>query len=181
MKILVLMPLDEKSTFMSAGIYKYLANDVKDNCFSMPNFMDYLIQTKMAPNWTYSLFDTIIAAESVYQAAEKEGNDLIIIGNMSIAYDFDLIVNFQDLVESLPYEDKFVEKVKEIVKEEKVLLNKLNLYQNKDSSLAMHNVEATAKFLSDYIKTDPHLERIEQEYEEKLQEWMQSQKLTILN
>jgi len=181
MKILVLMPLDEKSTFMSAGIYKYLSDDVKDHCFSMPNFMDYAVQTKISQNWTYALFNSIVAAESVYKTAEKEGDDLIIIGNMPTSYHFDLIVNFQDLAESLPYEDKFVEKIKELAKDEEILMNKLNLYENKDSSLAMHNVEATAKFLSDYIKTDPHLEKIKEEYEEKLKQWTQSQKSTILN
>lgn len=181
MKILVLMPLDEKTTYMAAGIYKGLTAHAKDNCFAMPSFMDYAVVTKIAPNWTYALFDSILSAEKVYEAAEKEKKDLIVIGNMPRKYKFDLIVNFQDLVESLPYEDKFVAKVKEIIGEDAKLTPMLDLYDDADSSLAMHNVLATADFLSKYIETDPHLEEIEEEYKEKLEEWTKSSKPTTLN
>jgi len=50
MKILVLMPLDEKNTYMGVGVYKGLTAHAKDNCFSMPSFMDYTIVTKLAKN-----------------------------------------------------------------------------------------------------------------------------------
>lgn len=181
MKILVLMPLDEKTTYMAAGIYKDLTAHAKDLCLAMPTFMDYLVGTKVAPNWTYALFDTIVSAESVYKTAEAQKKDLIIIGNLPRKYKFDLIVNFQDLFESLPYEDKFVAKVKELVAGEQNLMDKLDLYENKDSTLSMHNCLATADFLSKYIETDPHLEDIEKEYKEKLEEWKKSQEPTILN
>lgn len=181
MKILVLMPLDEKNTYMAAGIYKGLTAHAKDNCFSMPNFMDYVITTKISPNWEYALFYSILSTEKVYEIAEKEHNNLIIIGNMPKKYKFDLIVNFQDLVESLPYEDKFLEKMKEKVKGDERLMAMVDTYAKEDSKLSMHNVLATADFLSKYLETDPHLEEIEQEYKEKLEEWTKSLKPTSLN
>lgn len=50
MKILVLMPLDEKNTYTAAGIYKALPAKVKDITFSMPMFMDYIVGTKASSN-----------------------------------------------------------------------------------------------------------------------------------
>ena len=181
MKILVLMPLDEKNTYMGAGIYKGLTAHAKDNCFSMPTFMDYVVGTKIAKNWEYALFYSILSAEKIYETAEKEKNDLIVIGNMPKEYKFDLIVNFQDLVESLPYEDKFVEKMREKSEGDSLLSNMLNMYGNEDSKLAMHNILATADFLSKYIETDPHLEDIEADYEKRLEEWKKSLEPTTLH
>lgn len=181
MKILVLMPLDEKNTYMAAGIYKGLTAHAKDICFSMPNFMDYAITTKLSQNWEYALFYSILSAEKVYEISEKENNNLIVIGNMPKKYKFDLIVNFQDLVESLPYEDKFLEMMKKKVEGEEKLVEMVDMYGNEDSNLAMHNVLATADFLSKYIETDPHLEDIEADYQKRLEEWKESLKPTTLH
>lgn len=103
-------------------------------------------------------------------------------------YKFDLIVNCQDLLEALPYEDLFVKKnieligKSEISDEEKVkLLQKLNLHDAKESVLSMFNGLAIADFLAAYLETDIDLESIKEDYEEKLKQWTQSQKSTILN
>ena len=66
MKILVLMPCDEKMTYIAAKIYKELPNEIKDITFSMPMFMDYLISSKVVGNWVYAFFDAfVISALSV--------------------------------------------------------------------------------------------------------------------
>jgi len=96
-------------------------------------------------------------------------------------YKFDLIVNFQDLVESLPYEDKFVEMMKKKVEGDDNLTSMLDMYTNEDSKLSMHNALATADFLSKYIETDPHLEDIEADYEKRLEEWKKSLEPTTLH
>ena len=168
MKILVLMPLQEQSAYMAMGIWKNMPAEVKDKTFCMPAFMDYLVTTKLVPNWEYALFDTILCAEKM---AAVEDEDLIILGNVKKDLHFDVVFNFQDVKESLPYEDKFVEMMKNKVRSEEILFNKVNnLYTNEDSKMALHNCRATADFLTDYLKTDPKLGQIRKEYLRKLRE-----------
>lgn len=93
MKILVLMPLDEKNTYMAIGIYGNLPHEIKDKTFCMPAFMDYLVNVKVSPNYEYALFDTLLSANKLYQAAEDD--DLIIIGNMSKDYHLMLFLIFK--------------------------------------------------------------------------------------
>lgn len=167
MKILVLMPLDERSVYMAARLYNYLPEEVKDKTFAMPMFMEYLVNGKIANNWAASVFQSIIAARSIYRAAEKD--DLIIIGNINNEYKFDAIFNFQDAEKDEEYLDVFLDKLKTIDDED---LKKMveNMYEAKDSKMPLHNCEAAAEFLATYLTTDPHLEEIEQEYIEKLKE-----------
>jgi len=167
MRILVLMPLDEKSVYMAAGIYKALPHELQDRTFCMPMFMDYLVQTGLVKNWGYALFDTLLTAKKLYEADDE---DLIIIGNTDKKYEFDAIFNFQDIEKDLPFEDEFVNKVKELVQSEEVLVKMINnLYENKDSIMPLHNCVATADFLTAYIETDPGLDKLRKEYEQKLE------------
>lgn len=169
MKILVLMPLDEKSVYIASAIYHSLDSYAKDRCFAMPFFMQYLITTKIAPNWTYAVFDSILAAEHLYETAERAKDDMIIFGNMPKKYKFDIVFNIQDLDEDLPYEDKFMDKIRELIKGDETLEAKvMDMYTNVDSNMALHNKIASADFLSAYLKTDPHLEEIEAKYRESI-------------
>jgi len=169
MKILLLMPLDEKFSYMAMGIYNNLPHEIKDKTFCMPTFMDYLVNVKVCPNYEYAIFDTILSAKKVYDAAK--GDDLIIIGNMPKEYKFDAIFNFQDLVEDLPYKDFFLEKVIEKVAGEEILMKMVNnMYAKEDSKLALHNCTATADFLTAYLDTDPHLNKIEKDYKRRLED-----------
>ena len=77
MKILVLMPCDERMTHYAAKIYKELPNEVKDITFSMPLFMDYLVSSKIVGNWVYAFFDSFISMKNIYKAAAKEKGNLI--------------------------------------------------------------------------------------------------------
>lgn len=170
MKILVLMPLAEQSSFMDIGIYKNLPEDIKKNTFCMPSFMNYIVATKIVPSFEYAIFDSILCAQKLYEATNKD-EDLIIIGNMDKKYSFDVVFNFQDLDEDMPYQDNFLNKIKELVAGEEKLTKMVNdMYTNEDSKMALHNCSAAAKFLSKYIKTDPHLDKIKEEYEEQLQQ-----------
>lgn len=47
MKILILMPLDEKWVYMATGLYKALTAKAKEVTFAMPQYMEYLIDTKI--------------------------------------------------------------------------------------------------------------------------------------
>ena len=167
MKILVLMPLDEKWVYMANGLYNSLPVEVRDKTFAMPMFMQYCITTKSTPNWLYATFDALVAVKSVYNAA-KDG-DLIIIGNCDKDMKFDAIFNFQDIEVDLPYEDKLMEKTREIVKSDKELLGyTTNLYTNEDSIMPLHNIVAAADFLAAYLDTDPKIEQIRKQYQEKV-------------
>lgn len=167
MKILVLMPLDEKWVYMANGLYSALPQEVKEKTFAMPMFMQYSITTKATPNWLYAQFDALVAVKSVYKAAQD--GDLIVIGNCDKDMKFDVIFNFQNLTEDMPYEDLLLEKSKELVKEDKQLLSYLtNLYTNEDSKMPLHNISAAADFLAAYLDTDPKIEQIQKQYQDKI-------------
>ncbi len=170
MKILVLMPLDESSVYMASGLYKNVPHEIQDCFFAMPMFMEYLVETGQSQNFFEALFFTVLAAEKLYDATKPE-EPLIIVGNMPKKYKFDAIFNFQDINEDLPFQDNFTTKVKELVKDEEMLLNKINdMYTNEDSQLALHNLVATADFLTAYLQTDPGIEKITEEYQQRLKE-----------
>lgn len=167
MKILVLMPLDEKWVYMANGIYSALPADVQNVTFAMPMFMQYAVTTKITPNWLYATFDAILAIKSVYKAA-KDG-DLIVIGNAPKDMEFDAIFNFQDLELDMPYEDLLMEKTREVVKEDEELLGMVtDLYTNADSIMPLHNITATADFLAAYLDTDPKTEQIKKQYQDRI-------------
>ena len=168
MKILVLMPLDEKWTYIATGLYRALPNDVRDKTFTMPMFMQYCITTKTAQNWAYAVYNAVVAAKHVYEAAEKAQDDLIVIGNCSADLEFDAIFNFQDPDEDLPYEDRYVDKLKLLVKDDEVLSSWLKLHEGSESKMPLHNYAASADFLTAYLDTDPHLEKIRDEYKDKV-------------
>lgn len=161
------MPLDEKWVYMANGIYNALPHNVKDITFAMPMFMQYCITTKEAPNWLYATFDALVAAKAVYAAAVEK--DLVVIGNCSKDFKFDVIFNFQDIEEDLPFEDKLMSKTQELVKDSEDLYKYINnLYTNEDSSMPLHNIVATADFITAYLETDPKIEQIKKEYKDKV-------------
>lgn len=179
MKILVLMPLDEKYTYTALGIYNNLPFEIKQKCFMMPTFMDYLVTIKLAPNWEQAAFDALVASEKLYNAAVQKKDDIIVIGNINKEYEFDAVFNFQDEKEEEPYSDSFLDKLKakiaassELTEEERSLLSKHidNLYVADDSKLSLVNFTATADLLTAYLQTDPKLDIIKKEYEDKLKE-----------
>lgn len=168
MKILVLMPLDEKSVYMAAGIQRHMDEKTNAITFSMPMFMQYAVATKVSKNWEYATLDTLVTAASVYNAAQQ--NDLIVIGNMPDTYKFDKVFNFQDIDEDLPYKDLFVEKLQEVCKTEPTLMKWVgDLHKADESIFTLHNCEASAHFLEDYIQTDPHVDEIRAKYADRLE------------
>ena len=167
MKILVLMPLDEKWTYIATGLYRCLPTEVRDKTFTMPMFMQYCVTTKVSPNWLFAQFDALATAKNVYKSAGD--GDLIVIGNCDKDMKFDAVFNFQDLAEDMPYEDLLIEKTKDVVKEDDFLLSYLtNLYTNEDSIMPLHNLEASADFLAAYLDTDPKIEQIRKRYQDKI-------------
>lgn len=169
MKILVLMPCDERMVYNAAKLYQELPKEIKDITFNMPMFMDYLVNVKIVDNWVMAFYDALISAEKLYAAAQKSKKDLIIFGNMPLNLPFDAVFNFQDAEEKLPYEDKFLEKIKEIVADEPILAACVEkMHSAEESKLSLINCKASAEFLSKYIKTDPKLEEIKEKYKDKL-------------
>lgn len=170
MKILVLMPCDERYVYAAAGIYKALPHELKEKTFAMPMFMDYLIQTKVVGNWIMAFYDAIISAKAIYNSTQPD-EDLIIIGNIPSECEFDAVFSFQDIEETLTYEDKFIEKIKNLVEGDQLLTSTIaDLHKVDEVKLALRNCTATADFLTRYITTDikNKLEKLQKEYEDKL-------------
>jgi hypothetical protein len=170
MKILVLMPCDEKSVYMAAGIYKALPQKIREKTFAMPMFMDYLVQTKLVGNWVVSFYDALVSARKIYETAEE---DLIIIGNVNKKdCSFDAVFNFQDAELDLVYKDDFLEKIKEMVADDEFLKGYVeNMYTKEDSLMPLQNYIATADFLTAYLKTggvEKSISKLNKEYEEKI-------------
>ena len=172
MKILVLMPLDEQHVWVATRIFQVLNKETKDITFPMPMYMEYLIQTKQEENWTYAMYNSVIAAKMLYNTAVEKNEDFILIGNCKADLKFDLIVNFQDHEIELPYEDKFLDKIRELVKDGDPILTETiaDFHTTNDSVLQMKNCSATAHFLEKYIKTDPQIEQLEEDYKQKIEE-----------
>lgn len=169
MKILVLMPLEEQYVYAATGIYKNMPEDVQQITFAMPMFMEYLVTTKISNNWTFALYDALISAKNIYNAAEDR--DLIIIGNISSDLKFDAVFNFQDIEKELDYKDLTIKKLLSLdaIKNDPVLFQPIAaLHEAHESTFTLKNCEATADFLSSFIKTDPHLEQIEKTYQDKI-------------
>lgn len=172
MKILVLMPCDEQHVFAAMSIYKALPKEIKEQCFPMPMFMDYLIQTKIVGNWVFAFFDAMISMQNVYKTALQNNDDLIVIGTAPKELEFDIVFSFQEIETKESYKDNFLEKViKPCVKEDMLLHNMVNnLYDINDIKLALYNSIASADLLSAYLKTDvkDKLDKLKKEYELKL-------------
>lgn len=169
MKILVLMPCDERMTYIAAKIYQELPSEIKDITFSIPMFMDYLISSKIVGNWIYAFFDALVSMKNVYNAAVAAKGNLIIFGTAPRDLEFDAVFSFQDDNTQLSYEDKFLEKIKEIVVKEPLLAVYVkNLYNAQDSQYDLYNCKLSAGFLTDYIKTESDLEAIKEKYNDKL-------------
>jgi len=172
MKILVLMPLDERLVYQAAAIFAHLPKTVQDKTLIMPMLMDYAMQTEVSPTWMHAVFFGMIAARESYKLAEKDGDDILIFGNTTKNHTFDLIFNFQDADFDAPYEDKTIERYRQTIQEgneaaglEKEMLLKYltNLYEAQDSSMPLHDIKATADFLGELMMSDPHLERFNNE------------------
>ena len=169
MKILVLMPCDEKMIPVAEKIYSELPKEVKDKTFMMPMFMDYLMTTKIVGNWVVAFYDSLISMKNIYKAAAKGKQDLIVFGTAPRNMKFDAIFSFQDAELQLPYEDKFLQKIKELVVEDAHLTSLVsNMYEASDSRFNLFDCGATAGFLTDYLQTDPKLDEIKEKYKDKL-------------
>lgn len=179
MKILVLMPLDEKYTYLATALYNALPHEIKDKTFNMPMFMQWAITTKMSQNWTQALVWSLASAGFSVQAAAAKQDDILVIGNCDKEYEFDAVFNMQDINESMPYKDLFLEKVIEQIsanqynqtpeEQETVLKYLSNLYIDKDSKMSLRNISASADFLALYMRTGVNLEEIKQNYKDKLE------------
>lgn len=166
MKILVLMPCDERMTYVAAELYKNLPNSAKDVTFSMPMFMDYLVSSKMVGNWVVAFFDALISMKQVYKASGKD--HLIIFGTAPKDLEFDVVFSFQDSEHALAYKDVFLEKIKEMVVEDELLTSKVAaLYGVDDVKYALTNCSAAAEFLASYLKSNEKLEEFYEKYKDK--------------
>ena len=83
MKILILMPCDEKWVHAATGIFKNLAPEVKEVAYPIPMYMEYLIDTRISKNWLEAFFDAQLSARAYCDAAQKNDLDLLVIGNVS--------------------------------------------------------------------------------------------------
>lgn len=168
MKILVLMPLSESHSHIVMAIYNALPHEVREKSFIMPAYIDYLLTTKFAENSIYAVSNALLAAQHCWKQAEEEHQDLIIFGNIDNSFKFDAIFNCQDDKEDLPYVDGRAVKMQELVKGSNIEYIAHELYTDKDSKMALHNPVAIADFLTAYLQTDPHLEKIAAEYADRI-------------
>lgn len=167
MKILLLMPCDEQHVHAATSIYSNLSDYAQEHTFVMPMFMEYLIQTNAAANWSEAFFKTMLSTQKIYLAAQEEEDDLIIIGNLNNNFTFDVVFNFQEIEESLPYEDNFIQKLREVCETEPTLLKYINkLHIADESKLALRDCGATADFLSRYLVSSADFEKAKKHFEE---------------
>lgn len=173
MRILVLMPLDERAVPMSMALWRELPSELQEQTFNVVGYMDYLVQSKLVGNWVTAMFYSLMAAEKVIKATDKNEN-LIVFGNTNKKYKFDIVLNMQDMEVAEPYKDNFLEEVKSIVlpTNEKPLIKLIdNTYDASASILSLINIDASAALLVDLIKSDNKaaIEELKHQYAEKLE------------
>ena len=169
MKILVLMPLDERQVFHAMGLYAALDSATKAKCINMPGFMDWTILVGKAKNWEDALLKAIITADKAIR--QKEQEDIIVFGNVPVdAAKFDLVVSYKDGADSSSYQDKFLEMMREKAAQEPQLANLTQkMYTADDAKLNMVNRQATGDFLSQYIKTGVETDdQLRQQYQNRI-------------
>lgn len=173
MKLLLLMPCDGRTGYAATTIYNSLPADVKEKTFAMPMFMEYLESTKMVGNTVMAFFDSLVSAEHLYKASADE--DFILIGNIGKEYEFDAVFNFQDIEADGDYEDKMLERIRPAIIGEPVLASHAaDLHKANESIMPLHNCRATADFISDYISTDPHFDKLKAIFVRRLKEAMEA-------
>ena len=165
MKILILMPCSEAWTYHATGIYKALPQEVKEITFAMPMYMEYLVDTKISQDWIHAYFDSAVTVKALYKAAQMKNENLVVIGNTIKDLEFDAVFNFQDEAFDMEYDDKFISKLDELVKEIPELKSyTAGLHEAHESKMPLHNYVATADFITDYLQTDPQLDRVKEKY-----------------
>ena len=165
MKILVLMPCDERQLYACYKIYQGLNEKAKDKVFFTPMFIDYLLQTKIYSKWIEAFYDTLCRVKQVY----NQNENFILFGNIDKSCKFDAIFSFQDLERTLPYQDGTIEKIKQLdfIKSDPQLLAPLNaLYSADDvNQIPLTNCSATAELINKFFDSDPQLDKIKAEYQ----------------
>lgn len=175
MKILVLMPIGEDYSYIASGLFKALDPEARDCAFSLCMFSEWqratqkmVIGADLPKTWTVATFGSLVKARELYRLQEAAKKDIIIIGNISPNYKFDAIFNFQDPEQDAPYEDRYLAKIAAAAQGDSVLTEALNVYDASASQMALHNFAAAGKFLSAYLKTDPHIDDIKAKYNDQL-------------
>lgn len=175
MKILVLMPLDEKWSYIASALYQKMDTNAKNCTFAMPMFTEWqrstgkiVIGNDLPNTWQMATFGSIVKAREMYKLQSDANSDFILIGNIHPDYKFDAIFNFQDIDSDMTYEDLYVNKLREIFKGNQEIEKYLNFYDASASQMPLHNIAAAAQFLSDYIKTDARLDKIKEKYKDTL-------------
>lgn len=175
MKILILMPLDEKWSFIASGLFKALDQNAQDATFCLPMFNEWQMATgkmvispkgDLPRNWNIATFGSLIKAREMYKQQATLQKDFILIGNIAPEYEFDAIFNFQNPDKDEPYQDPCLERLDKT--DDPVLLKALRRYDASASTFTLHDFAAAGQYISAYLKTDPHLNDIKQKYEENL-------------
>ena len=178
MKILVLMPMNKNNLKYSVDIWKKLDADIQQRSFSIPMYIQFLVETGQAKDQVEAYFYAMASAEKLYKET-KSGELLIIFGNTKKPYEFDAIFNFQDNQYKM-YKDFFIEALDETIKPDgeddesyKILSQYItNLHETNESTLILMDIDATAEFLNRYAKTDveKELKQLKTNYLTKLDE-----------
>ena len=157
MKILVLMPLDERQVYNCVGLWKaFVAAQgqewTSDNLFFMPLYMDYLTTTGKSINWMEAAGQAIISTKEMVAASNK---NVIVFGNLPVT------VTTLDLV---------LEAICKIAQESnddylKQLFS--NFYTADASIMALQIFTATAGFLSKWYTSEEQVDTVTERYKDK--------------
>lgn len=161
MKILVLMPLDERYVYASWGLYKQLSEEAKEKTFNMLGFVDYLHLTKKGP-WNAGVGTALKVVDNMYESYD------IIFGNINKSAEFDVIFNLTDGENEEPYDDKTIKKMEE------ELAVHYDLHTADESKFCLVNFEAAGRLISklytDGKISEEKIKNLKEEYERKLED-----------
>lgn len=155
------MPLDERNSYASVGLFNKIDEDIRDKVMTMPYYVDTLHQWYKIP-WDLAVKTALYQGETLYQQ-----ND-IIIGNLSKYSNFDIIFNMTDGEHEEPYKDNYIEMI------EKKEGKSFEVHTAEESKMCLINFEAAGKLISKLYKdgkaSEERLKELKEEYERKLEE-----------
>lgn len=153
MKILIYTPIDETFEFTHAKLVSELKGLDDTDWMSPVLFAHYLRTVGLSGSVEDSIFKAIKSTNDYILEREQLGGNMIVIGNCSRAYKFDLIIGHTQNLDFKPQPELLLDKMRRKYGDEPMLAALLNnMYQEKDCESFLIDATETMKFVKKVIE-----------------------------
>lgn len=148
MKILIYTPLDETFEYTHGALVDGILTAGIKQWMSPVLFAHYLRETKKANTVEESIFKGIITTNQQMLNYEQLPDNIVIIGNCSRDFKFDLIIGYTQNTDFSPQSELLLDAMRKKYADEKQLNHWLNdLYKPKDCESFLFDTKEVVKFV----------------------------------